>query len=615
MKKMFLSLFVCILLFDVTSSGTLHIELSADLVANDVKSRIFQSELLISEGEEHEIFTGPYTIGLFFNEVESGQYDFDAKLYGLGPQYFISDYEFKLKTSEKMLIPSLPVKDDVIVNYIVTLVDDTSSAFSTEYSLRDSSLWGVSETIHYRTHWVKGSLIDFMWNEVMGYLEFIYNKYRESYRLSESKKIDTYIHPEPTNEIFMDENNHYSIQPKSLRIDLVYGHNIKAATPAPACELLMYRQWGYGPRWMVTGLADYYDDNMLEIRDYIGNYDNVALLELLKDENKVRGDTGSVIAGALVFWLLQNESFTEFKKLYTLTTALDFDKKFKMVYEYSFDELLDRFLNYARNYRPAEGELDYYASFYFGQGNMYKAKKYYEELSVSGEGDRIANLKKLATCEFWLGNFAAADTIYDLLPKLGDNSAETIFMKGDVKLARGDIDEAVVRYVDSFEKGFSTGGLRLVSILIDRGDIDSAGVLLKNMEDKARRLLDYSIETAEVKIINGENADSLLDPAIGRAINRSNKTPHDPRPYMILGKAYALKDDYEKSIYYFNTAYFLEISLFNQSMILLEMGKTEDLLGNRHKALEFYRRVIESGGGEYQKNLATRYLNTAYRRR
>jgi len=615
MKKPFFLFIICLLSFGTAPGRTLRIDLDADLIGKDVKSRIFQAELLIPEGEEHEIFTGPYTIGLFFNEDESGLYNFNARLYGLAPEYYISEYEFKLKPSEMMLIPSLPVKDDANVNYIVTLNDDTSAAFTTKYSLKDSSLWGVSETIHYHTHWIKGSLIDFMWNEVMGYLEFIYNKYRESYRLSEFQKIDTYIHPELTKEVFLDEDNYYSIQPKSLRIDLVYGHNIKATTPAPACELLMYRQWGYGPRWMVSGLASYYDDNMLEIRDYIENYDNVALLELLKDENRVRGDTGSVITGALVFWLLQNESFTEFKKLYTLTTTLDFDKKFKTVYGCSFNELLNRFLNYAKSYRPAEGELDYYASFFFGQGNMAKAKKYYEELSVSGEGDRIANLKKFATCQFWLGNYAAADTIYDLLLRLGDNSAETLFMKGDVKLARGDVDEAIVHYVDSFEKGFSTGGLRLVSILLDRGEIDSANVLLKNMENEAQGLLDYSIKIAEVMIMNGEDADSLLDLAIRRAINISNKTPHDPRPYIILGRVYALKGDYDKSIYYFDTAYFLEIDLFNQSLILLEMGKTEDLLGERHRAVDFYRRVIESDGGEYQKSLATRYLNITYRRR
>ena len=261
-----------------------------------------------------------------------------------------------------MLVPSLPVKDNVSVTYVITLIDDTSTTDPVQYSLGDSSLWGVSESIHYRTHWVKGSLIDFKWNTVMSYLEFTYNKYRESYRLSESERINMYIHPEPTDEIYIGENHFYSIQPRSLRIDLVYGHGIKAATPAPACELLVYRQWGYGPGWMIVGLSNYYNDNMLAIRDYIKDIDKAGLLELLKDEGRAGNDIGSVITGALVFWLLQNESFAEFKKLYARSTVIDFENKFEDVYKYPFDEMLDRFLNYARDYRPVEGELDYYAS-------------------------------------------------------------------------------------------------------------------------------------------------------------------------------------------------------------------------------------------------------------
>jgi len=615
MKRTFFLFLICLLLSGTAPGKTLRIGLSADLIGNEMKSSIFRAEFLIPEGEKREIFTGPYTIGLAFKENDSGRYDFTANLYGLGPDFNISEYSFGLKPGEKMLIPAEPVKDGANVNHIITLIDDTSAVGSTRYSLRDSSMWGVSETIHYRTHWVKGSLIDFTWNKVMGYLEFIYNKYRESYRLSKFEKIETYIHPKPTDEVYLNREYFYSIQPKSLRIDLIYGHTIKAATPVPACELLVYRLWGYGPRWMVTGLANYYDDNMLEIRDYIKDFDLAALLELLKNEDRVRNDTGSVIAGALVFWLLQNEDFAEFKKLYTVSTTLDFDEKFRIVYKYSFGELLDRFLNYAKEYQPTEGELDYYASLYFSQGNMIKAKKYYEELSVSGEGDRAANLKKLAACEFWLGDYASADTIYDLLVRLGDESAEVLFMKGDVKLALGDVGEAIVYYNDSYEKGFSTGGLRLVSILADKGEIDSARSLLKNMEDKAGRLLDYSIENAGMKVMHGEDADSLLNKAIRRAVNKSNMTPHDPRPYVILGKAYALMDDYEKAMYNLNTAYFLETGLFNQSFILLEMGKTEDLLGSREGAEVFYQRIIEIDGGEYQKMLAKKYLNSAYRRR
>jgi tetratricopeptide (TPR) repeat protein len=584
----------------------LRIELLGDLAVNDKSSPVFHGTFLIPEGEEREIFTGPYTVGLVWEEVDSGRYDFTARLYGLGPEFHISEYNISLRTSENMLLPSVPVKEETIVNYRITLLDDTTKAVNTEYSLSDSSLWGVSQSTHYNTHWVRGSLIDFTWNKEFRYLEFIYNKYRESYKLSEFEKIETYIHPQPTDEVYLDSAYYYSIQPRKRRIDLVYGHDIKAATPVPACEFLVYRLWGYGPRWMVIGLAKYYDDNMLIIRDYIADFDKDRLLDILKDENRVRNDTGMVITGALAFWLLQNESFIEFKNLYTKSTTLNFENRFEDIYGYDFDELLERFLKHAQNYNPAQGELDYYALLYFNQKNLKKAKGYYEELAILGEGDRIANLKKLGACQFWLGNFSAADTIYDMLLSLGDDSPETYFMKGDLSLARGEPDMAFGFFNTSLEKEFATGGLRKT---------DSAFVLLKKIEEQAGRLLEYNLETANMKIVKGEDADSLLNNVIKRAINMSNKSSDDPRPYAISGRAYSLSGDYESSILQFNTAYFLETNPYFQSFILLEMGKTEDTLGDREQAKQYYRRILDSGGGEYHKTLAEKYLSSAFRRK
>ena len=98
-----------------------------------------------------------------------------------------------------------------------------------------------------------------------------------------------------------------------------------------------------------------------------------------------------------------------------MSTVFDFDEKCKDAYGKSFDELLDRFLDFTRNYKPAEGELDYYASMYFDRGDMSEAKKYYGELVALGQGNINANRKKLAASEFWLGEYAAADSIYDML--------------------------------------------------------------------------------------------------------------------------------------------------------------------------------------------------------
>jgi tetratricopeptide (TPR) repeat protein len=595
---------------------TLRLGMTGELSDGISKSSIFQAELLLPENERREIFAGPYSIGLSFDRNDSGRYDIKAELYGLGPDYRFSEYGLALSPGDTLQIPPQPVKktadDRVEAGYSIMLLDDTSAAGPEKYPPGDTTYWGISESVHYRTHWVKGSLIDFTWNKVISYLEFIYNKYRESYRLSESEKIDAYIHPDPTDAVYLGGVHHYSIQPRINRIDAIYGHEIKTLTPAPACELLVYRQWGYGPRWMIVGLANYYEDSMLKIRDFINDFDGAALLELLKDEDRVESDTGSAICGAIVFRLLQNDGFAKFKKLYSQSTVLDFEKKCVEAYGISFDELLGRFLNYAANYEPAEGELDYYASLYFDRGDMLKAGKYYGELVTLGQGDKAANMKKLAACKFWLGEYGSADTVYDMLLKTSADSSEALFMKGEIHLAAGDVDQAREFYNRSFDNGFSTGGLRIASLYLDRGETDSAAAMLQKINNNGKSLLDYAIMTAWVMISRGEDADSLLNYAMRRAVNGSNLAPQDPRPYVVQGRAYALLGNYEEAMLNFKTAYLLETNLFNQAFILLEMGRTEDLLGTRDRAEKYYHGVLTSKGGEYQKALAREYLQSPY---
>jgi tetratricopeptide (TPR) repeat protein len=612
MKRLILCALISPFLMNTVHGATLRVGISAELIGYGIKTPIFGSEFLIKESDNKEIFTGPYTIVLTFNQTNPEIYNFSTDLYGLGPKYNIINHDFSVRPGEAAALPTAPVKEGVNVAYKISLLDDTSKVGPVEFPLEDTSLWSVSETVHYRTHCIIGSLMDFRWNEVMQYLELIYNKYRKSYELSEFSKIDMYIYPEPTEQAYLDSVNFFSIKPRSNRIDLVYGHEIKAATPVPGCELLMYRLWGYGPRWMVTGLAHYYDDNMLRIRDLIKDFDVPAIVELLKDEDRVESDTGSVIAGALVFWLLQNESFGEFKNLYIRSTVLDFEDSFQATYKYPFDEMLNRFMDHVNGYSPSNGELDYYASLYFDHGNMTRAKRYYRELSERNSADRNKDLRKLATCYFWLGNYSAADSVYDVLLEQGDSPPEVSFMKGEVKLAQGKIDSALAYYSRSYKKGFNTGRLKRASILADMGYVDSAAYLLDNIKNEAERYLDYSLDIAQIRIMQGEKADSLLHAVIQKALNSSNSNPGDPRPYFILGRAYAFLGDYEESLHQLNNSYFLETSPFNQATVLLEMGKVEDLSGDRDQAEKSYRQVVALNGGEYQKMMAEKYLKSPY---
>jgi tetratricopeptide (TPR) repeat protein len=606
---------VSILLFsaNIDFAGTLRVGLKGKIQGQSTIT-VFDDEILVPLEEHREIFTGPYTLKLSPIPGSSGKYDMTVELSGLGPDFKYFQYPMTLAVGEKMIIPSLPVKNNASISYIISIRDDTSSVRKSGYPLDDASRWDISASIHYLTHWVKGSLADFTWNVKMGYLENIYDQYRASYKLSMFEKIDFYFHPEPTDEVYTDPDLHYAILPDSRRIDLIYGHDIDAATPAPAAELLIYHLWGYGPRWMVTGLAHYYDDGKLASRKFADQLEPVEILAGLSRHDWVDSDTGSIFCAGFVNWLLETHSFSSFKNLYRRSSPLDFEMNFREIYGMTLPSAIEEYLDHIRNYKPRAGELEYYASLYYGQNRIEKAREYYAELAAMDDDDMSDNLAYLASCHYWLGDYEAARKTYGHLVESSGRNPRFLTLEGDMEMALGDFDSAVRLYEEaSGEGGYGISGLRLVTILIDEGDPDSARAIFEKLDGDILRSLDYYIESARLKIISGQaDIDSLLEQTAARALNLTAQSAHDPINYLIAGRAFALLGQFNQAKQNLDIAFFLERRPYFQALVLLQQGRRADLQGRRDEAKSYYRRAADSGGGAYLKMLARKYIKSKY---
>ncbi len=611
MKNISRVLLFLLLITGPAHSRVLKLGIDAELIG-EASMPIFHGEIFIPVGENRQIFTGPYTLKIAAAEKSAGLYQLSIDLIGLGPDFKFYSFDLELSPKENTLVPNMPVKKDISANFKIVLLDDTGNVNNGIYPLADTSLWSISPSIHYQTHWIRGSLIDFFWNMKMGYLENIYNRFRESFQLSVSDRIDIYFHPEPTDQVFIDPEKNYSILPSSPRIDLIYGHYIDAISPVPGAELLIYRLWGYGPRWMVAGLANYYLDNNLTLRNFKDSLDKNRLIKNLADESWVRSDTGAVVCGSFVNWLLSIHSQSEFINLYKTSTSLDFIKIFRDIYGIDFDEVIDDYLIFMRNYQPSPQELGYYASVYFGQNNINRALPYYRELAEMDSDDRLINLNYLATCLFWLGQYSQADSVYDIMLRLGGRKPEVLYMKGDIQLALGRTNDGKRLFLESYNGGFATAGVKLVSILLDQGKIDSASVFSQKLAESAGQLLENLIEKGRLMRIRNQPCDSIMTQAAARALSSGMQSPEDPRPYFAAGKAFAIMKDYGKAMENLDIAYFLEINPYFQSSVLLETGRVRDLTGDRPGAEDYYRRVISSPGGQYQKSLAEKYIRAPY---
>lgn len=613
--KRVLSISLVILFAKMTTvDGAVRIELKGD-IPNAPAISVFDGILIIPDGERRDVFAGPYTLAFQPSGKQPDGCTLKVSLTGLGPEFRNFTYNLDLNTGERTLIPSLPVKNDAVINYSIELLDDTSKVGGYGSDSSEPVKWGESASVHYLTRWVKGSLADFTWNTKMSYLENIYDQYRYSYKLSMFEKIETTFYPEPTDLVYIDPVRHYSILPGSRKIDLVYGHNIDAATPAPGAELVIYRLWGYGPRWMVTGLAHFYEDNSLILREFAGTLDPSAVAKNIAFDNWVDSDTGTVFCGAFVNWLITEHGISKFENLYKKSSPSDFARNFDDIYGNDFLAFISDFLAFSENYKPKDGELSYYASIYLRHNNFVRAGDLYAELAAEDSGSKEEYLVNLAACRFWSGDYESSRDVYKRITNLYKDKPRYSMLMGDVQLALGNFKAAMRSYEDAFfDDGYGDAGLRLVSILIDEGRPDSARSIFSRLNGDVLKRMDYSVERARLDMIyHKPGYDSILTATVNRALSAATGAPDNPDAYLIAGKACALSGNFDKAENDLRIAFFLERRTPYLARILLELGKTADMQQERDSAIAYYHQAENAGGGQYIVKLCRKYIESPYK--
>ena len=571
------------------------------------RAELFQGEILLPMSESREVFTGPYSLRLNAIGSVSDSITISADFFGLGPDFKTSNYTMHLATGDTIFTPPLPVKDSTFARYRLILFDDTSSTDEIEPAPDDTSAWGRSESVHYATRWLRGSLADFMWNLKMAYMEQIYDRHRHSFSLSSFDKINLVFHPEPTDRFYLDPELNYSLSPRLMRVDAVFSHDIDAISPRLGIELLLYRQWGYGPRWMITGFGGFYSDNFLRLRNLAKNLSSEKLVALLRDESRAESDTARIITGGFVRWLLEQNTILKFMNLYKRSTILNFESVFEDIYGKSIGSAADDFLAYAANYKPQKGELEYYASLYMNHGKYDQAREYLEEI-VNGQDFQGQSFRTtLAICQYWLGDYADAAKPIGQPNVFSHDCCDDIF-RTNMLVADGSLKPSGAYFQCANEERCGEAILNLAIYYLDEGKALTAETLLASIDSSFMATPEYLIAAGRLMAMKAFSPDSILSVAAAIASARMRTTAHDPINYLVAGQAYLYKRDLSRAGENLETAYFLERRPYFQGQILLELGRLYDLKGERDKALEYYNEVLIIKAGAYEKSLAKKYI-------
>jgi tetratricopeptide (TPR) repeat protein len=598
-------------LFATAQSQTLRVEIQGDLKDDSTKTKIpiIDTQVLLSTEKPAEVFCGPHTLKLSIVDPDSGKYALDAEIFGLGPEYYSAEYNLNLGIDDPMPLPPVPVKNRTMALYKITVLDDTSSIPTLEPAEDDTTAWGVSESIHYRTHWLKGSYADYNWNIWVGYLELVYDRYRYSYSISSSEKINIYFHPDPESSPQIIPAKRFSIFPRALRIDAVFGPEINSVTPQPGAELMIYRLWGYGPRWMTIGFSRYYSDDQLRMREIAGKVKVGSLTKLFAGPRWLESDTGQIVAGAFCHYLVDSFEISKFMELYRGSTELDFPMQFAKYYKQDFNKALSAFIEFSKKYTPKEGEIEYYASQYMHMGNFDAAAKYLEE----GK-----NQKDLTLCKFWLGDYAGAAREIGFPNHFSPDCSKEVGI-ANYRLAAGEYvaqnnskNQAPVNFFKSLTHDCPQAKTQLASMFLDSSEILEAQNEIDSIKIEDIKSPEFFIEAGRLHLMKGISADSLLTIAASIALEQISAQPQEPISYLYAGQAFMYLKDYDRAEENLSTAIFLEKRPFYQGCILIELGRLMDLQGRRDEAIDNYKQVGMIKAGAYQKYLADKYLANPY---
>jgi tetratricopeptide (TPR) repeat protein len=619
--------FVFLLLFFIaltlaSHSAALRLEITGELMRPDsdsyARAQIYNSELIqpLDSGDKsfaQEIFTGPYTIKIAAKADTGSLYQIDIQLSGLGPEYKFYKYSASLPVGDFQVIPPAPVKNNISVKYRIAVIDDTSKIAFNEPPLDDTLSWGGAESVHYDAHWIQNSLADYAIDKRVSYMEDIYNQHRGSFGLSLFEKIDMVLHPDIIAYPYINPAINYSILPNSNRIELYYTHNIDAAYPRPAFELLQYKLWGYAPKWMISGLAGYYFDSQLRVSDFSEKLNVENLLAKLPDSRWVESDTGHIICGAFVHYLLDKTSLPLFRNLYARSTELDFVDNFRQIYGKSLKSYLNDFVKHSRNYKSSPSELSYYANLYFEQGNVGRAEKYYHMLVAMPGQANERNYRYIATALIWQGKYKEAELLFEEMKRKFENGNEFRNFASQMRMAQGEIEKGKSEIERQFyDERYGPSGVQLIEINLDNNQVDSALLVLNQLERSNLSSVDYLMALGRLQIMRGMPADSIIIRAADIAASRIQRIPDDARSYYWVGRAFMLLEQYEKADEYLQVSLFLENRPYYLGILLLDLGRLEDLRGNRDKAMEYYTKLSQVNAGAYQRHMAQRYLQSPY---
>jgi tetratricopeptide (TPR) repeat protein len=390
--------------------------------------------------------------------------------------------------------------------------------------------------------------------------------------------------------------------------------------------LILYRQWGYSPPFLVEGLAGYFEFNSYEIKKIKEQKEIPSLSSLFTSSGYYSSDsrTAEIVSASFVKFLADSYGIGRVKELYDNSDDLFFQKNIELIFELPLDTLEAYWHHYIDTATISRGLFDFYAG---RAGALFKDQlqiEYYEEMLKldSTRRDSIDTRQKLYMIYYRTGRYYEAEEGYRILTQLDSSKAVYWQVIGNLNLINGNPDIAWQAFdsVYALDTTYVSAKLLQAEILSLRGDTSAAIELAEqyySFENSPPAKIEFLLLLGNLYQGKGENYDSTkahryFSDALAWCKEMIRKTPNEPAFKYRAGLALMGLGEYAEANDYLELAWFTERRAYFLGHILLERGKVNDKLGNREAAINFYQECLANPSASKHQELARQYLDKPF---
>ena len=592
-----------------------YFEISRDTI--EVVNGLRQFTQLVNMGIDIEI-----------ENIDSLFVSFNCQLITIGPNPYNYAKRYRIEYNLPARISNIPGKNNSIYQLLIsprsTIEIDTLAC---RYKPNAAGDFGMDPSANFDLYFVKNSLGDFHWNNIKNYLEADYKFFQTKFDISTSSKMSLFLCPCPSPIVNWDKRFGYALDPGRANIYTIYSHDFISTDAILPNMLRLLQLWGYAPPFLVEGIAGFFNFTQYHIKKLKENAEIPPIKDILTTSGYYSADPMAAENAAASFtkYLMNVYGISKLQTLYKQSDDLTLLKNIENIYGKSLEQIESDWLAAVDTMTFTRQMFDHFAGRAFAINNTKQQLEYLEEMPKYDvyRFDTLDTHSKLASTYYQIGDYGKALREFQFLEK--EDTAKTLNWQiiGNLYLINAELDSAWAAFDSAYaiDTNYVAARLLQAKILAIRGDTTSAIKLAEDNYEKEQSipgqieflLLMGGLYKNSAMYQDTAKSEKYFSDAAALSSNIMNKVPDDPVYKLRTGLAYFGLRQYRDAIQYLELAQFTEQRAYHMGRILLHLGMLYDVIGERDKAIEYYKACIEHRSAEYHRELCRQYIVKPYK--